>query len=188
MIITTARKPSSKTRIFCKHLSRFTGWNYITRGKSSLSMFAGESFLLVGESKGNPGSLNFFLNGVGVKSFGVRESKTHKINHGDTEAQRYNSVSQCLSGEHQTFLQPPNGRCVLSIRANVSLDKEIEPGEAPVIEGDTPLAFALSKAAGLEIGGSSGRVIHVNDRIEFIDKGVPYIILKLIGIRGEGIV
>lgn len=142
MIITTARKPSSKTRIFCKHLSRFTGWNYITRGKSSLSMFAGESFLLVGESKGNPGSLDFFS----------------------------------------------NGRCVLSIRANVSLDKEIGPGEAPVIEGDTPLAFALSKAAGLEIGGSSGRVIHVNDRIEFIDKGVPYIILKLIGIRGEGIV
>jgi len=142
MIITTARKPSSKTRIFCKHLSRFTGWNYITRGKSSLSMFAGESFLLVGESKGNPGSLDFFS----------------------------------------------NGRCVLSIRANVSLDKEIEPGEAPVIEGDTPLAFALSRAAGHKIGGSSGRVIHVNDRIEFIDKGVPYIILKLIGIRGEGIV
>ncbi|MDP2768046.1 MAG: hypothetical protein Q8O41_11485 [Candidatus Methanoperedens sp.] len=142
MIITTARKPSSKTRIFCKHLNGFTGWNYITRGKSSLSMFAGESFLLVGESKGNPGSLDFFS----------------------------------------------NGRCVLSIRANVSLDKEIEPGEAPVIEGDTPLAFALSKAAGPDIGGSPVRVIHVNDRIEFIDKGIPYIVLKLIGIRGEGIV
>lgn len=142
MIITTARKPSSKTRIFCKHLGRFTGWDYITRGKSSLSMFADESFLLVGESKGNPVSFNFFS----------------------------------------------NGRCVLSIRANVSLDKEIEPGEAPVIEGDTPLALAFSKAAGLKMGKNSGRVIHVNDRIEFIDDGVPYIILKVLAVGGEGIV
>ncbi len=142
MIITTARKPSSKTRIFCKHLGRFTGWEYVTRGKSSLSLFADESFLLVGESKGNPVSFNFFSKGT----------------------------------------------CILSIRANVSLDKEIEPCEAPVIEGDTPLAFAFSKAAGLKIGKNSGRVIHVNDRIEFIDDGVPYIILKVLAARGEGIV
>ncbi len=142
MIITTARKPSSKTRIFCKHLGRFTGWDYITRGKSSLSMFADESFLLVGESKGNPVSFNFFSNGT----------------------------------------------CILSIRANVSLDKEIEPGEAPVIEGDTPLALAFSKAAGLKMGKNSGRVIRVNDQIEFIDEGIPYIVLKMLAARGEGIV
>ncbi len=141
MIITTARKPSSKTRIFCKHLSRFTGWEYVTRGKTSLAMFAGEFFLMVGESRGNPASFNFFS----------------------------------------------NGKCVLSIRANVSLDKEIEPGEAPVIEGDTPLAFALSKATGIEMG-SSGRVIRVNDRIEFIEKGIPYIILIVLAIKGEGVV
>ncbi len=121
MIITTARKPSSKTRIFCKHLSRFTGWEYVTRGKTSFNFFS-------------------------------------------------------------------NGKCVLSIRANVSLDKEIEPGEAPVIEGDTPLALAFSKAAGLKMGKNSGRVIHVNDRIEFIDDGVPYIILKVLAVGGEGIV
>jgi len=48
MIITTARKPSSKTRIFCKHLGRFTGWSYITRGKSSLQDLADRPFLLVG--------------------------------------------------------------------------------------------------------------------------------------------
>ncbi len=142
MIITTARKPSSKTRIFCKHLSRFTGWEYVTRGKTSLAMFAGEFFLLVGESRGNPASFNFFS----------------------------------------------NGKCVLSIRANVPLDKEIESGEAPVIEGDTPLALAFSKAAGLKMGKNSGRVIHVNDRIEFIDDGVPYIILKVLAVGGEGIV
>ncbi len=142
MIITTARKPSSKTRIFCKHLGKFTGKEYLTRGKTSLSMLADTSFLVVGESKGNPSSFNFFL----------------------------------------------NNECVLSIRANVSLDKEIDvPGE-PVIEGDTPLAFVLSKATGFRIGGSGERVIRVNDKIEFIDKGIPYIILKVLEARGEGIV
>lgn len=81
-----------------------------------------------------------------------------------------------------------NNECVLSIRANVSLDKEIGlPGE-PVIKGDTPLAFALSKATGLRMGESGERVIRVNDRIEFIDKGKPYIILKVLEARGEGIV
>ncbi len=142
MIITTSRKPTSKTRIFCKRLSRFTGKEYLTRGKTSLSMLAETSFLVVGESNGNPANFNFFL----------------------------------------------NKECVLSIRANVSLDREIGlPGE-PVIEGDTPLAFALSKAMGLRMGDSGEKVIHVNDRIEFIDKGIPYIILKVLEARGEGIV
>jgi hypothetical protein len=61
------------------------------------------------------------------------------------------------------------------------------PGE-PVIEGDMPLAFALSKATGLRMGEGGERVIRVNDRIEFIDKGIPYIILKVLEARGEGIV
>lgn len=139
MIITTARKPSSKTRIFCKHLSRFTGWEYFARGKTSLSALADEPFLLVGEYKGNPGSFRFFS----------------------------------------------SGRCVLFIRANVSLDKEVEHGKAPVIEGDTPLAIALSKATGFKMDGSSERVIRVNDRIEFIDKGMTYIILKVLAVGGE---
>lgn len=143
MIITTARKPSSKTRTFCRHLARFTGSKYITRGKTSLSALSEEPFLLrVGEYKGNPGSFNFFS----------------------------------------------NGKCVLSIRATVSLDKDIEPGEAPVIEGNAPLALALSKATGFMIGGSSERVIRVDEHIEFIDKGMAYIVLKVHGIRGEGIV
>lgn len=141
MIITTARKPSSKIRIFCKHLSRFTDWEYVSRGKTSLSGLADEPFLLVGEYRGNPGSFEFF------------------------------------SG----------GRRVLSIRANVSLDKDIEPGEKPVIEGDTPLAALLSEATGFKLGEISERTIRVNDRIEFIDNGEPYIILKVLGIRGEGI-
>ena len=142
MIITTARKPTSKTRIFCKHLSKFTGIEYQTRGKTSLSMLADTSFLVVGESHGNLASLNFFL----------------------------------------------NNECVLSIRANVSLDTEIGLAGEPVIKGDTPLAFALSKATGFRMGEGSERFIRVNDRIEFIEKGKPYIILKVLEARGEGIV
>ncbi len=140
MIITTARKPSSKTRTFCKHLSRFTGLEYVTRGKTSLSDLADEPFLIVGEYKGNPASFNFFS----------------------------------------------NGRCILSIRANVSLDVDIVTGKAPVIEGDTPLASALHRVTGFKMGEISDRIIRVNDRIEFIDNGEPYIILKVLDIRGEG--
>lgn len=139
MIITTARKPSPKTRIFCKHLARFTGWDYVTRGKTGLSALAGEPFLLVGEHKGNPGSLKFFS----------------------------------------------NGKCFLSIRVNVHLDRDVERGEAPVIEGNSPLAHALSKVTGLKIGGDSERVIHIDDEIEFIDKGAPCIVLKVLAISGE---
>jgi rRNA maturation protein Rpf1 len=142
MIITTARKPSSKTRIFCKHLSRFTGWEYVTRGKTSLEMFADEPFLLVGEHKGNPGSFNFYM----------------------------------------------NGSSVLSIFFSVSTDKDTRPGEEPIVKGDSPLTGAFSKAAGLKMEGTSERIIRVNDKIEFIDKDVPIIILKVLGKRGEGIV
>jgi len=140
MIITTARKPSSKTRIFCKHLGRFTGWIYVTRGKASLSEFEDEPFLLVGEYKGNPGSFNFFS----------------------------------------------NGKCVLSIRANVSLDKETWPGVEPVIQGNTHLALDLSKVTGLRMGENTHRVILVNDNIEFISDGESFIKLKVLEVRGEG--
>ncbi|MBU4076990.1 MAG: hypothetical protein KKI06_09840 [Euryarchaeota archaeon] len=141
MIVTTARKPSSKIRTFCKHLGRFTGWEYVTRGKSSLEEFSGEPFLLIGEYKGNPGSLTFYLDGISV----------------------------------------------LSIFFNVSLDKDINHGEMPVIEGSSPLAIAFGKAAGLGAGEKSQRVIRIGDRIEFVDKEVSYIVLKVISSRGEGI-
>ena len=140
MIITTARKPSPKTRIFCKHLGRFTGWEYVTRGKTGLSGFAEEPFLLVGEYKGNPGSFNFYL----------------------------------------------KGEPVLSIRANVSLDKEPFPGGEPVIRGNTPLAFDLAKVTGLSTGENSGKVIMVDDNIEFVHKGESFMKLKVLEVRGEG--
>jgi hypothetical protein len=46
----------------------------------------------------------------------------------------------------------------------------------------------VSKAAGLKMEGTSERIIRVNDKIEFIGKDVPIIILKVLGKRGEGIV
>jgi U3 small nucleolar ribonucleoprotein protein IMP4 len=140
MIITTARKPSSKTRIFCKHLGRFTGWMYITRGKSSLQDLADEPFLLVGEYKGNPGSFSFFL----------------------------------------------KGECALSIRANVSLDKDIKVGVEPVIQGNTLLALEICRITGLRPGEISERVIRIEENIEFICEGQSYIKLTVLEIRGEG--
>ena len=141
MIITTARKPSSKIRTFCKHLGRFTGWEYVTRGKTSHKDLSDEPFLLIGEYKGNPGSLTFFINGISV----------------------------------------------LSIFVSVSMDKDINPGEEPVIHGDSPLALAFSKVTGFKANDEVERVIRFSDRIEFIDKGVSYIVLKVISVRGEGI-
>ncbi|MCZ7401480.1 MAG: hypothetical protein O8C61_04590 [Candidatus Methanoperedens sp.] len=139
MIITTARKPSSKTRIFCKHLGRFTGWAYVTRGKSSLQDLADEPFLLVGEYKGNPGSFSFFI----------------------------------------------HGKCVLSIRANVSLDKDIMVGVEPVIQGNTPLALDISKITGLRTGEGSERAIRIENNIECTFKGKSYIKLTVLEVRGE---
>ncbi|MFZ3385475.1 MAG: hypothetical protein WA144_16280 [Candidatus Methanoperedens sp.] len=140
MIITTARKPSSKTRIFCKHLGRFTGWKYVTRGKASLLEFADKPFLLIGEYKGNPGSFSFFL----------------------------------------------KGKCVLSIRANVSLDKDIGTGIEPVIIGNNSLALDISKVTGLRTGEKAKRIIMVDDNIEFTSDGESYIKLKVLEVRGEG--
>lgn len=141
MKITSARKPSPKVRTFCKHLSRFIGCEYLSRGKSGLSEFTDESLLVVGEHMGNPGNFTFFMN-----------------------------------------MNP-----VLSIFASISLDREINSGMEPVIEGDSPLARALKRVTGFK-EGSSERVIRVNDKIELMEKGVPFIVLKLQGIRGEGIV
>jgi U3 small nucleolar ribonucleoprotein protein IMP4 len=140
MKITTARKPSSKTRIFCKHLGRFTGWAYITRGKSSLKEFADKPFLLVGESRGNPGNFSFFL----------------------------------------------NGKCVLSIRANVSFDTDIGVGVEPTIQGNSPIALDISKITGLKIGEGSERIVNVEKNIEFTCEGKSIIKLTVLEIRGEG--
>ena len=78
-----------------------------------------------------------------------------------------------------------NGKCVLSIRANVSLDKDIATGVEPVIQGNMPLALDLIKVTGLRTGDKSKRIIQINDNIEFKCDGESYIKLKVLGIRGE---
>lgn len=142
MIITTARKPSQKIRTFCKHLSRFSGCEYVPRGKSGLKELTEDTFLVVGEHRGNPGSFNFFS----------------------------------------------EGRCVLSLRANVTREMDIYPGSEPVIQGNNNLVNVLSKITGFKIKDAGERIIRVDNRIEFIDKGAIYISLNVIEIRGEGIV
>jgi rRNA maturation protein Rpf1 len=79
-----------------------------------------------------------------------------------------------------------NGKCVLSIRANVSLDRDIGAGNEPVIQGSNSVALDLSKITGLRTGEKSNRVILVNDNIEFFDDGKSYIKLKVLEVRGEG--
>ena len=86
-------------------------------------------------------------------------------------------------GSFSFFLK---GKCVLSIRANVSLDRDIGIGNEPGIQGDNSMALDLIKITGLRTGEKSKRIILVNDNIEFIDDGESYIKLKILEIRGEG--
>ncbi|MBZ9571359.1 ribonucleotide-diphosphate reductase subunit beta [Methanobrevibacter sp. TMH8] len=69
MLISTSRKPSSKTRAFCKNLSHALDCQYINRGKMSLrelqlkSAKLGSDFVvLVYEMKGNPSKITFLSN------------------------------------------------------------------------------------------------------------------------------
>jgi rRNA maturation protein Rpf1 len=103
----------------------------------------------------------------------------------DTEVLLRVSEHKGNPGSFNFFLKDT---CILSIRFSVALEKDVFGGEAPVIEGDTPLAAAFVKAAGFKKNGSSSRVIRIGEDIKFIDNGEPFIILKLVDFRGEGIV
>lgn len=78
MFITSSRKPSAKTRTFCKKLSQFMTFRYVNRGKTGLrdllDLAEGEAFLIVGEYHGNPGSLSFYGT-EGKLSFSLRFSE-----------------------------------------------------------------------------------------------------------------
>ncbi len=64
MLITSSRKPSAKTRMLCKLLSRFIACRSITRGKMGMqelmNLTQSGPFIVVGEYHGNPGELNFY--------------------------------------------------------------------------------------------------------------------------------
>ncbi|VVB54399.1 Uncharacterised protein [uncultured archaeon] len=85
-------------------------------------------------------------------------------------------------------------KCVLSIRAHVSLDKDIGIGIEPVIQGNNSLALDLCKVTGLRTGTETGteagekskRIIMVDDNIEFTSDGESYIKLTVLEVRGEG--
>jgi len=69
MLISTSRKPSSKTRVFCKNLSHALGTEYVNRGKMSMRELQLKSnsiglnnIALVYEMKGNPSKITFFSN------------------------------------------------------------------------------------------------------------------------------
>jgi len=69
MLISTSRKPSSKTRAFCKNLSHALDCDYVNRGKMSMRELqlksaesACDSIALVYEMKGNPSKIIFSSN------------------------------------------------------------------------------------------------------------------------------
>ncbi|WP_052332223.1 hypothetical protein [Methanobrevibacter arboriphilus] len=68
MLISTSRKPSSKTRAFCKNLSHALDTDYVNRGKMSMrelqlksNSLGLDNIVLVYEMKGNPSKITFFL-------------------------------------------------------------------------------------------------------------------------------
>ncbi|MFY9638351.1 MAG: ribosomal biogenesis protein [Methanobacterium sp.] len=66
MLITTSRKPSQRTRSFCKSLVRVLNSSYINRGKMSIrevliksSELGYDKIALISEIKGNPSRIDF---------------------------------------------------------------------------------------------------------------------------------
>ena len=112
------------------------------------------------------------------------------VTRGKSSLQEFADKPFLLVGEYKgnpgSFSFFFKGKCVLSIRANVSLDRDIGIGIEPVIQGNNSVALDLSKMTGLRTGEKSKRVILVNDNIEFTSDGESYIKLKVLEVRGEG--
>ena len=69
MLISTSRKPSQKTRKFCKNFSHATVSSYVNRGKMNMrelllkALELGEvNIAVVHEIKGNPSRITFYSN------------------------------------------------------------------------------------------------------------------------------
>lgn len=98
MFITSSRKPSARTRTFCKHLSRFIGGSYVNRGKMGMQQVlesaGAEPLILVGEYHGNPGELGFYGK-AGELLFSLRftESYSPKI-----DSHRFRTVEPLFTG------------------------------------------------------------------------------------------
>lgn len=71
MLITTSRRPSPRTRSFCRRIEKIINSHYVNRGKMSIrdmllksSQLGHDTIFLVGEMKGNP-SIIRILNSKG---------------------------------------------------------------------------------------------------------------------------
>ena len=69
MLISTSRKPSQKTRKFCKNLARTTGSTSVNRGKMNMRELLLKALevdeynlAIVNEIKGNPSRISFYSN------------------------------------------------------------------------------------------------------------------------------
>ncbi len=69
MLISTSRKPSQKTRKFCKNLAHATGFTSVNRGKMNMRELLLKALELeeinlavVNEIKGNPSKITFYSN------------------------------------------------------------------------------------------------------------------------------
>ena len=69
MLISTSRKPSQKTRKFCKNLARVTGSTSVNRGKMNMRELLLKALevdeynvAVVNEIKGNPSRISFYSN------------------------------------------------------------------------------------------------------------------------------
>lgn len=69
MLISTSRKPSPKTRKFCKNFAHATGSTYINRGKMNMRQLLLRALeeeevnlAVVNEIKGNPSKVTFYSN------------------------------------------------------------------------------------------------------------------------------
>ena len=62
MLISTSRKPSQKTRKFCKNLAHATGSTSVNRGKSNMRELLLKALAIVNEIKGNPSRVTFYSN------------------------------------------------------------------------------------------------------------------------------
>lgn len=99
MLITSSRKPSAKTRAFCKLLSRFIAGRCITRGKTGmqelLNFVEGEPLIILGEYHGNPGELSFY-DETGKLLFSLRFSDSYSK---EIDSYWFQDLKPFLTGE-----------------------------------------------------------------------------------------
>ena len=114
MLISTSRKPSQKTRKFCKNLARATGSTSVNRGKMNMRELLLKALevdeynlAIVNEIKGNPSKITFYSNkGEELLTILISEVlETEKLNIAPSnlkvvsEVEKLNVLSEILSFE-----------------------------------------------------------------------------------------